>query len=117
MCVCVSLASDSSETIEVIIIKRGMVTAPDMRMHHVSIILTLTFIQGHAELNHETNKCLIISKTASSTHQVCCEDSLTKGLYIFSQSDDLALHSSSQLSLKLDKCLTCIINSHILDSM
>ena len=45
--VCVSFASDSSETIEVIIMKLGTVTASDMRMHHVLIILTLTFIQGH----------------------------------------------------------------------
>ena len=42
---CVSLASDSWETIEVI--KLGMVTASDMVMHRVFIILTLTFIQGH----------------------------------------------------------------------
>ena len=61
VCVCVSLASDSSETIEVIIIKRGTVTASGMRMHHVLIILTLTFIQGHTDLNHENNKCSIIS--------------------------------------------------------
>ena len=83
--VCVSLASDSSETVEVIIIKLGMVTASDMRMYHVFIILTLTFIQGHTDLNRENNKCLIISETVSVTvsnpYQVCCDDSLTKGLY------------------------------------
>ena len=43
------------------IIKLGMVTASDMRMHH--IILTLTIIQSHADLNNENNKCLIISET------------------------------------------------------
>ena len=32
-------------------------------MHHVSIILTLTFIQSHTDLNHKNNKCLIISET------------------------------------------------------
>ena len=37
----------------VIIIKLGPVTAADMVMHHVLIILTLTFIQGHTALNHE----------------------------------------------------------------
>ena len=42
--VCVSLASDSLETIEVIIIKLGIGTASDMVMHHMLIILTLTFI-------------------------------------------------------------------------
>ena len=46
--VCVSPASDSSETIEVIIIKLGMVTSSDMVMHHVLIILILTCIQGHS---------------------------------------------------------------------
>ena len=50
VCVC---ASDSSGTIEAIIIKLGKVTASDMRMHHMLIILTLTFIQGHTDLNHE----------------------------------------------------------------
>ena len=57
VCVCVcmyiyhimSLESDSSETIEAYhnIVKLGMVTTSDMRMHHVLIILTLTFIQCH----------------------------------------------------------------------
>ena len=60
MCVCV-LASDSSETIiEVIIIKLRMV------MHHVLIILTVTFIQGHTDLNRENNKCSIISNTVQA---------------------------------------------------
>ena len=40
LCVCVSLASDSSETVEVISVNHGTVTASDMRMHHVLIILT-----------------------------------------------------------------------------
>ena len=53
--VCLSLARDASETIEVINIKLVTVTASDMRMgmHHVLIILTLMFIQGHTDLNHE----------------------------------------------------------------
>ena len=73
MCVCVggeggevSLASDSSETIAVIIIKLGSVTASDMGMHRVFIILTLTFIQGHTDRNHENNKCLIIPETVQA---------------------------------------------------
>ena len=66
VCVSVSLASDSSESIKVIIIKLGMVTASDMLMHHVLIILTLTVIQGHTYLNHETNKCMIISETVQA---------------------------------------------------
>ena len=34
----------------------GTVTASDMRMHHLFIIMILTFIQGHTNLNHENNK-------------------------------------------------------------
>ena len=60
-CACVSLESDFSETIEVIITNLGAAT--DMRMNHVLIILTLTFVQVHTELNHEKNKRSIISET------------------------------------------------------
>ena len=52
VCVCVSLARNSSETIQVIVIKFGTVTALDMRMHHVLIILTLIFFQGHTDILH-----------------------------------------------------------------
>ena len=68
MCVlCVlSLASDSLETIEVVIVKLGTVTASDVKMHHLLIVLTLTFIQGHTNLNHENNNVLIISVTVQA---------------------------------------------------
>ena len=46
-----SLASESSETVEV---KLGTVTASDMKMHLVLNIVTLTFIQGHTDLNQAT---------------------------------------------------------------
>ena len=71
VCVCVSLASDSSETIEVIV-NLVTVTTSDMRVHHVLIIvLTVTFMQGHTDLNHENNTCLIISETVpSNPHHV-----------------------------------------------
>ena len=46
--VCVSLTSDASETIEAIIIKLGLITASDMMMHHMLIILTLT--EGYMDL-------------------------------------------------------------------
>ena len=59
---CVSLANDFSETVNVIIIKRGTVTVSDLRIHHVFIILTLTFIQGNVDLNHEQKTCSIISE-------------------------------------------------------
>ena len=45
---------------------------------------------------------------------MCCEDSLTKGLYDHCQSDDLAFHSRSQVCLKLDYFLTCNISDNIL---
>ena len=48
------------------------------------IILTLTFIQVHTYLDHENDKCSIISKNRSSNaHQVRCEDSQNRGLYSF----------------------------------
>ena len=58
-----SLASDSSETVKVVIIKLGTMTTSDMQMHQVLIILTLTFNQGQTNLNHEGNKCSIVSET------------------------------------------------------
>ena len=55
---CLSLVRDSSEIIEGIIIKLGTVTASDMGMHLVLliVILTLTFIQGRTGLNNRENK-------------------------------------------------------------
>ena len=44
--------SDSSETVEVIVVKLGTLTASFARMHHVLIILALTLIQGHTYHNH-----------------------------------------------------------------
>ena len=59
---CLSLAIDSSATIEVIIITLGTVTDSDTRMYHMLNILT--FIQGHTDLNHESEKkCLTVSET------------------------------------------------------
>ena len=56
------------------------------------------------------------SETAqSNTHQLCREDSPTKGLGDLCQSYDLVLHTRSQLRLKLDTCL--YYNSHISDTI
>ena len=49
--VCLSQAIPWKLLFQVIIIKLNTMTASDMRMHHVLIILTLTFIQGHTDLN------------------------------------------------------------------
>ena len=55
------------KTVKVIIVlKLGTVTAPDMRMHHVLITLTLAFIHGHTDLNDTNNKSSIISETAKA---------------------------------------------------
>ena len=98
---CVSLASDSLETVEVIIIKVDMATASDMRMHHVLIILTLTFIQGYTDLNHENNKCLIISETIEAMPVRFALKVLQLKVYDHCQSSYLDLHSRSQVGLKL----------------
>ena len=91
---CVSLTSDFSETMDVIIIKLGTVTAPLMLVHQMLIMLTLTFIV-HTDLNHENNKCFI-----NYFRNYC-------------QSDDLNLRSRSQVRLKFDYCSTCNISADI----
>ena len=68
VCVCVSLCRQPylSETSEAIAITFDTVTASVTRMHHMLFILTLTFIQGHTDFNHENNKCLIILQTVQA---------------------------------------------------
>ena len=61
--VCLSIASRISETNEAIAITYDKVTASVTRMHHMLLILTVTFIQCHTDLNHENSKYLIISET------------------------------------------------------
>ena len=93
MCLCVSLAIDSSETIKVTIITFGMVTTSDMVMHDVLIILTLTFIQDHTHLYYETNKCSSISETVQAIPIKFAVKIVRLNVYIIlSQSNDLALH-------------------------
>ena len=96
---------DSPETINVIIINLGMVIASDMVMHHMLIILTLTFVQGCTDLKHANNKCSIISETVETIPIMFAVKIVQLKVYIMlSQSDDLALHSRSQLRLKHDTC-------------
>ena len=107
---CLSLASDSSETIEIIVINLGMVTDSDMVVRHVFIILTLTFIQGHIYLSHKNHTCSIISETVQAIRiSFAAKIIQLKGYIICSQSEDLALRSRSKVRLKLDKCVTCTI--------
>ena len=91
---CVPLASNSLETIKVLV-KLDMVNTSEMRMCHVFIILTLAFIQGHTDLNHENNKCSINTETVQAMpikFAVKRQDSPTKGLYGHCKSKDLDLH-------------------------
>ena len=113
--VCLSLASDSSEAITVIIIKLGKMMASDKLKHHMLIILTWTFTQGHTDLNHENNKCSIISETVQAVTFTFAVKILWLEIYIiFFQSDDLALHSRSQLlRLKLDQSLFSLYYNNI----
>ena len=112
MFVCVFLASDSSETVEVlfkcvelvftgnsaienlfiviiiIIVKLGTVTALHMRMHHLLFILTLTFIQGHKCISNLT-ALLAISETIFKL----LHSNLT--VYAHARFDDLDLDARS----------------------
>ena len=61
VCVCVCAC-----VCVVIIISLDKVTATDMIVHRMLITLTLTFIQGHIDLNDKDNKCSIISETVQA---------------------------------------------------
>ena len=50
---------------------------------------------------------------SSNADLACCEDSPTKGIYEQYPSDDLDLHSRSQVRLKLDYFLTCNISDNV----
>ena len=116
---CVSLTSDFSETVEVIIIKLGMVTASesDMLMHHVFIILTLTFhSRSHRAWSWKYWMFDYFRNCSSYAHHICCEDSLTKGLYNFFSVRYLVLHSRSPTAFQTWQMLNLDYNSHILDS-
>ena len=80
-----------------------MVTASDVVMHHMLIILTMTFIQGHTDLNHENNKCSIISETVQAIPIEFAVRIVRLKVYIIFFAVFLQLH------LKLDKCLACTI--------
>ena len=95
---CLSLASNSSEPIKVIIIKVDMVIASDMRMHHVLIILTkvtlIKIVKIISSIILETFQAMPIKFALKIVRW--------KVYIIFSQSDDLGLHSRSEQHLKRD---------------
>ena len=99
---CVRACARAIEVI--IIIKLGTVSALDMLMHHVSIILNLTFIHGHTDLSHESNKCLIILETIEPMPLSFAVKIVRLKVYM---SDDLYLRS--QVCIQLDYVLTCNI--------
>ena len=100
---CVSVASHISAASETIGIKFDTVTASVTRIHHMLIILTLN--ECDADLNHENNTCSIISETVQGMPITFAVKIVRPKAYrIFSQSDDLNLHSRSQLCLRLEKC-------------
>ena len=79
---------------------------------YVLIILTLTLIQGHThnDLNHGNNKSLVISETIQAIpigFPVKIVRLKVYYNYDHGQSEDL--DPKSQLRIKLDKCLTCIL--------
>ena len=115
--VCDCPSSDSSETIKVIIIKFGMVTAWDMIKHHMLMILTLMFIQGHTDIIlsiwlfqkvfKQCPSCLLRSPTKGlynlfsvrwpwSCIQTWHEGRLRHGIYTDGHFDDLDLDARSQ---------------------
>ena len=111
VCLCLSLASDSSETIKVIIIKFGTVTASDMIMHHVLIILTLTFIQGHRYYT----KYSIISKSVQAMSIMFAVKRVWLKVYLFLVW--WPWPSRLHLCLKLDKRFNLYFNSNISENI
>ena len=79
--------------------KDMQVTASDMRIHHVLLILTLPLIRGHTNLNREHIISMFdyFRNCSSNAHHFCCEDSPTNGFIPSAQADDLDLHSIFKL--------------------
>ena len=108
VCVCVSACMCLLQAMHRKLLKSSSSTWHGDCLRHENasrdeIILTLAFIQGHTDFNHENYIFLILSEYYSSNaNHFCSEDSPTKGLYDRCQSDNLDLHSKSQVCLKLD---------------
>ena len=110
-----------SETIEVTIIKLGTVTASDInatRANYIDLDLHSRINTDYIDFNHENNKCSIISEIVQAVPIKFVVKIVRLKMYIIcSPSDDLALHSRSQLRLNLDTCENFYYNSHISDSI
>ena len=95
--------SDSTDTVEVIILELGTGTASDMIMQHVLIILTSAFVQCHTDLDHENDKCSIMSETVQAmpiTFAVKIVRLKVHKNYTLFQPDDLALNHSRRERVK-----------------
>ena len=84
-------------------------------MHHALIILTLAVIQGHSDPNHGHKKYSIISEIAQAIPTKFAVKTVRLKVcnYDHCQSDDLDLHTRSQVRLKRDYVLTCNVSDNI----
>ena len=72
-----------------------------MKMDQV-VLLNYVDIDRHTDLSHENNKCSIILETVQAMAITFAVKIVRLKVYIiFSQSDDLDLHSRSKLRLRL----------------
>ena len=107
----------------VIVMILGTVTASDIGMHHVLNYIELDLqSRSHGSYNHENGKCswwFFLSPKTFKAMPITFHVKIVrlKVYVIFSQFDDLDLHSSSQLRLKRDKFITCPIIVIYLDDI
>ena len=73
------------------------------------IILTLNFIQGHTDLNHENNKCLIISETIQAKPIIFAVKIVWIKVYMTIATLMTLTFIQDHKCLKLHYCLTCNI--------
>ena len=78
-----------------------------MRMLPVVIILTLSFIKGHTDLNHENNKCLIILQTVQAMPMKFDIKIVRLKIFIIVASSVNLTFAQGHSCLKLYQFLTC----------
>ena len=110
VCVCVQLSIAST------------VTASDMIIHHVLIILALIFIQGHTDFILNIQLFQKVFKQCPSCFAVIyyiynVKIVQLKVYIICSLSNDFDLRSRSQLHLKVGKCFNLYFNTLIVISL
>ena len=82
-----------------------------MRMRHVLSMVTLAFIQGHTDLNHENIKGLVISKTIQAM-------TITFGVKIVLLRVYMTIASPMTLTfIQGRKCASNILTGNISDSI